>query len=53
MHGLSCAICANRYKHNSYSKAKADNELVELTEISRPLESAPLQRGFIDTRGNV
>ena len=46
MHGLSYAICANRYKHISYSKAKADDELVELTEISRPLESAPLQRGI-------
>ena len=46
VHGLSCAICANRYKHISYSKAKADNEFVELTEISAPLESAPLQRGI-------
>ena len=44
MHGLSYAICANRCKENGYSKVKADDELVELTEVSGPLESAPLQR---------
>ena len=39
MHGLSYAFCANRCKEDGYSEAKADDEPVELTKVSR-LESA-------------